>query len=175
MIPEGVQIGTTDVATWRSVPAESNVDGDTDGAWAVVGGDGDEYDLYVEVVDAEAPKRVAEFIIESVKGHAHGLRCEAALSDVERERGRQRAEDPETDPSNLHLPDVTRLAGLIEEVGAIGRELHRHELGRDRTDLDKRLYEHLTQVAATTVAWMESILAREDDLPASIGSGPATG
>jgi hypothetical protein len=85
-----------------------------------------------------------------------------AYRRVERERRRRRAEDDAPDPSSPHLVEVAKLAGLVEQVGGIGREFGRDRFHTGREDLDKRLYSQLTQVAATAVAWMESILARAD-------------
>ncbi|MGI8332749.1 hypothetical protein ACRYCC_22605 [Actinomadura scrupuli] len=36
MVPDHLQLGTSDVQTWRAVPAEDNPTGEEHGAWAVV-------------------------------------------------------------------------------------------------------------------------------------------
>lgn len=69
-IPDSSQIGTDDVMTWRAVPTPNNPSGDELGSWLVVAGDGDEVDVYIEVITAEYPKRVAEFIVSAVQAHA---------------------------------------------------------------------------------------------------------
>ncbi|MEU8380455.1 hypothetical protein [Streptosporangium sp. NPDC048865] len=165
MVPRCEQLGSVDLTTWRVVPGETNHEEKETGVWAVAGGDGDDYSLYLEVLDAERPREVAEFVVESVTGHAHRLRLEGALAEVERERRRQRAEDEGSDPSNPHLVEVAKLAGLVEQVGGIGREFGRDRFHTGREELDRRLYAQLTQVAATAVAWMESILSREETRP----------
>lgn len=162
MVPRCEQLGSVDLTTWRVVPGEANHEKEETGVWAIAGGDGDDYSLYVEVLDAERPREVAGFIVDAVTGHAHRLRLEGALAEVERERRRQRAEEDTLDPSSPHLVEVAKLAGLVEQVGGIGREFGRDRFHTGREDLDKRLYSQLTQVAATAVAWMESILARTD-------------
>lgn len=162
MVPRCEQLGSVDLTTWRVVPGEANPEKEETGVWAIAGGDGDDYSLYMEVLDAERPREVAGFIVDAVTGHAHRLRLEGALAEVERERRRQRAEGDALDPSNPHLVEVAKLAGLVEQVGGIGREFGRDRFDTGREDLDKRLYAQLTQVAATAVAWMESILARTD-------------
>lgn len=60
--------------TWRAVPAEINLSGDEIGAWAVVAGDGEEADIYLQVA-AEYPRRVAEFVAEAVRTEAANRRA----------------------------------------------------------------------------------------------------
>ncbi|WP_436757978.1 hypothetical protein [Streptosporangium sp. V21-05] len=178
MVPRCEQLGSVDLTTWRVVPGEANHEKEETGVWAIAGGDGDDYSLYVEVLDAERPREVAGFIVDAVTGHAHRLRLEGALAEVERERRRQRAEDDALDPSSPHLVEVAKLAGLVEQVGGIGREFGHDRFHTGREDLDKRLYSQLTQVAATAVAWMESILARTDadaDIVTDIATDTGTG
>jgi len=162
MVPRREQLGSVDLTTWRVVPGETNHGKEETGVWAIAGGDGDDYTLYAEVLDAERPREVAEFIVEAVTDHAHRLRLEGALAEVERERRRQRAEDGALDPSSPHLAEVVKLAALVEQVGGIGREFGRDRFQTGHEELDGRLYSQLAQVAATAVAWMESVLARED-------------
>ncbi|MEU4830070.1 hypothetical protein [Streptosporangium sp. NPDC023615] len=160
VVPTREQPGSVDPATWRVVPGDGNDDAKEGGTWAITGGDGDENALYLEVLDAERPREVAELIVETMTGRARRSRLEGALAEVERERLRRQAEDDVLDPSNPHLVEVAKLAALVERVGEVGRELNRDRFHTGREELDEHLYERLTQVAATSVAWMESILAR---------------
>ncbi|MGC5010070.1 hypothetical protein ACLQ2R_04840 [Streptosporangium sp. DT93] len=161
MVPTREQPGSADPATWRVVPGDGNDDAREDGTWAITGGDGDEHALYLEILDAERPREVAELIVETMAGHARRSRLEGALAEVERERLRRQAEDDVLDPSNPHLVEVAKLAALVERIGEVGRELNHDRFHTGREELDKHLYERLTQVAATAVGWMEGILARE--------------
>ena len=89
MIPDSRQIGTTDVETWRAVPAEINPSGDELGAWAVVAGDGEDADVYLDIT-AEYPKRVAEFVTAAVRGEVARQRFDGASGDIAAELERQR-------------------------------------------------------------------------------------
>ncbi|AQZ63279.1 unnamed protein product [[Actinomadura] parvosata subsp. kistnae] len=157
MIPEREQIGSVELTTWRVVPGESNPDKNEDGVWGIAGGDSDEYALYLEVLDAECPKKVAEFIVEAVTSHVRRLRLEGALADVHHLREQQQAVDDVLDPSNPHLVEEPKLARLIEQVGQVGGEFVRDRFSTGPDDLQTRLYPQLTAVAATAVAWMEGI------------------
>lgn len=170
MIPEPEQTGSVDLTTWRVVPGESNPDGNEYGAWGIAGGDSDEYSFYMEVLGAEQPKKTAQFVLDAVTGHARQLRLEGALASVQQERTRQRAANDLLDPSNLNLIEEAKLAALIDDVGGVGRIFNQDRFTSGRDELDKRLYAQLTQVAATAVAWMECIHARND-----AGSEPTPG
>ncbi|MFS1298802.1 hypothetical protein [Streptosporangium longisporum] len=169
VMPTREQPGSVDPATWRVVPGEGNDDARQDGTWAITGADGDEHALYLEVRDAERPREVAELIVATMAGHTRRSRMEGALAEVERERLRRQAEDDVLDPANPHLVEVVKLAALVERIGEVGRELNRDRFHTGREELDKHLYERLTQVAATAVAWMEGIQAR--DVPRSRHTG----
>jgi len=106
VIPNRLQAGTTDVSTWRVVPAPCNPGGDEQGGWAVAGGDaGDDPDLYFEI-SAECPKKVAEFIVAAANQHAHAVRFSSVVADVEQERRRERSRYTPMTPGNPHLPDA---------------------------------------------------------------------
>ncbi|GAA2641504.1 MULTISPECIES: hypothetical protein [Nonomuraea] len=164
MIPEREQIGSVDLTTWRVVPADGNPDKDEHGAWAIAGGDSDEYDLYLEVREADRPREVARFVVEAVTRHARGLRLKGALADVAHVRDRQPADD-ERAPSNPSLPDVTKLAHLVEAVGGLAHEVSQAVPRDERGAYQDRLYGQLAQVAATTVAWMEAVLSERTPDP----------
>jgi hypothetical protein len=157
--PDNTHVGTSDVQTWRAVPAEINPSGDELGAWAVVAGDGEEPDVYLDVT-AEYPQRVAEFVAAAVRAEAAGRRFAGAAGDIAAELDRQRhAEQPLT-ATNPYLADPTRLALLVEQLGEVAREVTTAG-GHSRGEAGKRLYEDLIQVGATTIGWMQALLARD--------------
>lgn len=173
MIPEQTQIATSDISTWRVVPAESNPGEHEYGTWAVAAGDSEEYDLYLEVLDAEHPRQVAQFIVDAVTNHARRLQLHGALAHVEQARRQQHAVDPELTSSTYRLPDVCKLSGLAEILGRLATQINSDAPGGDRAEQHRRLYAQLTQLALATVAWMESILAREIDLKVPDTTMPA--
>lgn len=147
-----------DPDTWRAVPASANLTGADKGRWAVAAGDAGEYDLYVEVMDAEDPKAVAEFIAAAVRLHARKLWLEGALADIQEERDRLKAEPPLTD-ANVRRIGYGRLLGLVEQLGQISAEVNKP---RNSTwaKLEQRVYPQMTRMAALLVIWMEQV--RED-------------
>jgi hypothetical protein len=159
MIPDSTHIGTSDVETWQAVPAENNLSGDELGSWAVVAGDGEEADVYLDVT-AEYPKRVAEFVVAAIRGEAARRRFAGASDDIAAELDRQR--QPASGPlaaTRPYLPDTMRLALLVERLGDVASHVTAQR-GDCRSESAKRLYEDLTQLAAVTVGWMETLLAR---------------
>ena len=159
MIPDTTHIGTSDVQTWQAMPAENNPSGDELGAWAVVAGDGDEADVYLDVT-AEYPKRVAEFVAAAVRNEADRRRFTGAAGDIADELARQRHADQQTPAAgHPYLPDTVRLALLTQQLGEVAGLAATG--GAFNTDEIKRLYEHLVQVGAATIGWMEALLGRE--------------
>jgi hypothetical protein len=153
MIPDHSELGTYDAETWRAVPADTNPTGNEGGAWAVVAGDGEEFDVYLEVT-AEYPHRVAQFVAAAVQAEAVRRRFDGAMDDLAAMRTRQHSE---TD-NRPHMADTVRLALLIGHLGNVGRDIsHRPD---DRQEAEKRLYADLTQAGTEIVAWMEALLAR---------------
>jgi hypothetical protein len=65
------RIGTLDVRDWHARPhCEYNPTGERTRAWEIVAGDytaEGEPDVRIEIVDAEHPKDVAEFIVQAVR------------------------------------------------------------------------------------------------------------
>ncbi|MEU4404771.1 hypothetical protein AB0F88_09615 [Streptosporangium sp. NPDC023963] len=162
MDPEHEYLPPADLATWRVVPGDTNSDKHEDGTWAIVAGDGDEYDLYIEVGDAHRPKETAQFIIDAVTGHAQRLRLQRALAHIQQLRAQQT--DDELIPADSRLPDVRKLAHLMSVVGDLAHEVGRVVPHSERAAHRERLYEHLAQVAVTTVAWMEATI--DSSIPA---------
>ncbi|WP_433187792.1 hypothetical protein [Actinoallomurus sp. CA-150999] len=159
VIPDITQVGTSDVQTWRAVPAQNNPSGDELGAWAVVAGDGEEADVFLDVT-AEYPQRVAEFVATAVRAEAAGRRFAGAAGDIAAELDRQRHADQPLTAAGPYLADPVRLAMLVEQLGVVAREITTGG-GQSRGEAGKRLYEHLIQVGATTIGWMEALLARD--------------
>ena len=61
-------------------------------------------------------------------------------------------------PSDEELTDFERLAMIAEELGEVSRNcLARAELVTDGEKSDPALYKELGQVAALSVAWMQSL------------------
>jgi hypothetical protein len=149
-----------DVQTWQAVPADNNPAADEMGTWAVVAGDGDEADVYVEV-SAEYPKRVAEFLATAVRNEAGRVRFAGAAGDIADELARQRQADQQTPAAgHPYLPDTVRLALLTQQLGeAAGLVTANGAFSTD--EAAKRLYEQLVQVGAATIGWMEALLGRE--------------
>ncbi|MFG2245532.1 hypothetical protein [Spirillospora sp. NPDC048823] len=162
MIHDSTHLGTSDTETWRAVPAEINPSGDELGAWAVVAGDGEEADVYLQVT-AEYPRRVAEFVAAAARAEAAGRRFAGATGDIAAELDRQQRSSGPADQRGTagaaYLPDPLRLAMLVEHVGEVAREVADGG-GRCRDEAAKHLYASLTQVAATAVSWMEAVQAR---------------
>jgi hypothetical protein len=164
MIPSRLQIGTADVGTWRVIPASCNPGSSEHGAWAVVAGDaGEEPDLYFEIT-AEAPKQVAEFIVEAVREHAHAARFRTAIADMQQERKHERSRCAVVTPANPHLPDALKLACLVEHTGSLAGELTYDPASGNRAERGKRLYGRLAQLAAGALGWMEAILSQDAEL-----------
>jgi hypothetical protein len=162
MIPGRDQIGTADVATWRAVPARCNPLADEQGAWAVIAGDSEEPDLYIEIT-AENPGQVAEFLAAAVREHACRSRFDAAAGDADSERKHQRSRCAAVSPGNPAAPDALKLACLAELSGNVARELTAGQGGAALAGRDGPLYRRLTKLAAGTLAWMEAILSQDGE------------
>ena len=159
MIPDTTHVGTNDVQTWRAVPAENNPSGDELGAWAVVAGDGEEADVYLDVT-AEYPQRVAEFVAGAVRNEAGRQRFTGAAADIAAELALQRHTCQQTPAAgHPYLPDTVRLALLTQQLGEVAGLAATG--GAFSTEEIKRLYEQLVQVGAATIGWMEALLGRE--------------
>jgi hypothetical protein len=76
------RLGGVDADTWRAVPAPANPGGSRSQAWVIVAGDyasEGEPDVWIEVLDAEFPKDVAEFIVQAVQNeYARQTRAEGS-------------------------------------------------------------------------------------------------
>jgi hypothetical protein len=149
MIPTQQQIGCADLETWRVVPADTNPDGLASRSWAIVGGDGDEADVYIDIT-TEYPKHVAEFILDAVRAHAERLRYTGALGDIRSEVERRRAagDDP------FH-PDVVRVAEVVSELGQLAAVVTAQR-GRRQPDYDDAVREPITRAAALLVLWLQT-------------------
>ncbi|WP_433433074.1 hypothetical protein [Nonomuraea sp. CA-141351] len=160
-IPAPEQIGSVDLDTWRVVPAESNPDKHEHGAWAIAGGDGDEYDLYLEVLDADQPQKVAQFIVDAVSQHARQLRLQGALARVEQVWAQQQEDERAgvLAVSNPGLPDAVKLAQLVAAMGDLAHAVGEVVPQQQRAAHRERVYDQLAQVASITVAWMEATLS----------------
>jgi hypothetical protein len=160
VIPDTTHVGTNDVQTWRAAPAENNPSGDELGAWAVVAGDGEEADVYLDIT-AEYPQRVAEFVAGAVRNEAGRQRFAGAAGDIADELVRQRhANQQRPTAGHPYLPDTVRLALLTQQLGEVAGLVTAG--GAFSTDeAAKRLYEQLVQVGAATIGWMEALLGRE--------------
>lgn len=156
MIPEHAQIGTEDVASWRARPHPDNKDGHELGAWLITAGDcGD--DVWIEVLHAEYPKHVAEFIVEAVQAHATRLRLGAAFEDVYRERERRRARPPGAD---LYEMDRSRVVAMMTQLGHLAAEAYEPAPAAEADAQTRRVYDGVTHLAALAVGWLEAIHAR---------------
>lgn len=155
-IPAFEQIGGVDLTTWHVVAAESNPDKHEQGPWAIVASDGYEYDLYIEVLDADHPRKVAEFIVEAVQEHATKLRRGAAYDDISEDRDRLRRRPRGADLYELERP---RVVALMEVLGKLAQEASQPAPAAGQAAQRRRIYEDVTCLAALAVSWMEAIHA----------------
>lgn len=79
---------------------------------------------------------------------------ESTFLMVQREVARAKTLHRDKALTNPDLPDLEKLAALVEEVGEVGKALTYDQLGHG-------LVEELTQVAACALSWIEAIKARE--------------
>ncbi|GAA1255047.1 hypothetical protein GCM10009677_01080 [Sphaerisporangium rubeum] len=151
-IPTRQQIGTHDLQTWRVVPAECNPAGHPFGRWAIAAGD-EEWDLYIEVADAEDCRAVAEFIVTAVHDHAQDRRHAAATHDIRTEIERLRA--ARHDAATPYHFDSARLTEATAALGEIARHIATARQHR-RHPRDHALRRHVTHLAALLVLWLHA-------------------
>jgi len=64
------RVGRVDADAWYAKPAPTNPTGSRTGGWVIVAGDyaeEGEPDVWIEILDVEHPKDVAEFIVQAVR------------------------------------------------------------------------------------------------------------
>ncbi|WP_068929323.1 hypothetical protein [Planobispora rosea] len=160
MIPTTEQIGTFDLDTWHLVPAETNPEGHESGSWAIAGGDDDEYDLFIEIADAEYPRQVAEFVLAAVQQHATRLRLGAVADDALAARERLLADGCDAVLINESSP--RRVMELIGRIGQLAAELAGARAPVQSSERMVRMYGQVAEVTAIALAWMEAICAHHD-------------
>ncbi|MEO3807875.1 hypothetical protein ABGB17_02610 [Sphaerisporangium sp. B11E5] len=151
-IPTRQQLGTYDFQTWRVVPAESNPNAHPGGRWAIAAGD-EEWDLYIEVADAEESRTVAEFVVSAVQTHAEHLRHAAAVDDIRTEVEHLRA--TRHDATTPYHHEIARLTEATAALGEIAQHIatarqHRRHPG------DQALRERVVHLAALLALWLHA-------------------